>query len=372
MGNLIAKIAITGGPCAGKTTALSRIEQELSDRGYRVFVISESATELIKGGIRPFGLNSFELVEFQRLILQYQYQKEEIYLKAVEKLPESEKCVIICDRGLMDNKAYIPNFVFHQLCGDFGVKELDIMDSYSMVIHLVTAADGCPEYYTLENNEARSESIEEAIKLDQNTQNVWSGHNRFVVIDNSVDFNEKMNKVIENICQLVCSPFSIRYQKKYLVDLSKSSLSFLQQDGVVKIDFEQTYLYEKRKNYEKRLRKRTLDNETTFYLTVQKKSIDGLSKIITDQKITEKQYYKLLDLEKCGTVKKQRYTFVYQKQYFKLDIFDNDEAILELNPISKEGKIIFPKNLYIDREITNDVNYDNFNIACNKKKYIKK
>ena len=47
----IAKIVITGGPCAGKTTALARIEQDLSEKGYHVFIVGESATELIKGGI---------------------------------------------------------------------------------------------------------------------------------------------------------------------------------------------------------------------------------------------------------------------------------------------------------------------------------
>ena len=107
MGQLVGKIVLTGGPCAGKTTALSTIEQELTDRGYRVLVVGESATELIKGCIRPFGDKPFDLLDFQRLILQYQLQKEKIYEQAVDMLPEDEKCVILYDRGIMDNKAYI-------------------------------------------------------------------------------------------------------------------------------------------------------------------------------------------------------------------------------------------------------------------------
>jgi len=35
----IYKIVITGGPCAGKTTSLAKIRQELSERGYRVFSV---------------------------------------------------------------------------------------------------------------------------------------------------------------------------------------------------------------------------------------------------------------------------------------------------------------------------------------------
>lgn len=71
MAELIGKIVLTGGPCAGKTTALARIEEELTEKGYRVFIVSESATELIKGGIKPFGISSFDLLKFQELIFQY-------------------------------------------------------------------------------------------------------------------------------------------------------------------------------------------------------------------------------------------------------------------------------------------------------------
>ena len=64
MGQLVGKIVLTGGPCAGKTTALARIEQDLSEKGYHVFVVGESATELIKGGIKPFGEKTLDLVSF--------------------------------------------------------------------------------------------------------------------------------------------------------------------------------------------------------------------------------------------------------------------------------------------------------------------
>ena len=41
---LVSKICLTGGPCAGKSTALSKIERELTDLGYKVFIIDEVAT----------------------------------------------------------------------------------------------------------------------------------------------------------------------------------------------------------------------------------------------------------------------------------------------------------------------------------------
>ena len=42
------KIVITGGPCAGKTTGLSYLEQQLSKMGYKVVFLNETPTELMK------------------------------------------------------------------------------------------------------------------------------------------------------------------------------------------------------------------------------------------------------------------------------------------------------------------------------------
>ena len=40
------KFVMTGGPCAGKTTAIARLQAFLSERGFRVFVAPEAATIL--------------------------------------------------------------------------------------------------------------------------------------------------------------------------------------------------------------------------------------------------------------------------------------------------------------------------------------
>ena len=49
----IAKIVITGGPCAGKSTAMSWIQNAFSKMGYAVLFVPETATELITGGVAP-------------------------------------------------------------------------------------------------------------------------------------------------------------------------------------------------------------------------------------------------------------------------------------------------------------------------------
>lgn len=373
MGKLVGKIVLTGGPCAGKTTALARIEQELSEKGYHVFVVGESATELIKGGIRPFGEKAFDLLLFQKLILKYQHEKEKIYEEAIKMLPNDEQCVILYDRGLMDNKAYIGETAFRDIVLENNMQELDLLDNYDMVLHLVTAADGCPEYYTLENNQARTETVSEAIALDKKTQNAWLGHRRLVIVDNTINFERKINRVLENIYQLLHPNYSIFYQKKYLIDFNDSLVPFLNKMNANCIDIEQTYLEIKQENYEQRLRKRTLNGENTYYLTVQKKVDNGLSKVITDKKLTEKEYLRLLECPNIGTILKKRFTFIYKRQYFKLDIIDDSLALLEVNPINSDTKIYIPDDLSIIREVTNDTNYDNISLAhSSSKQYVKK
>jgi dephospho-CoA kinase len=46
----IIRICLTGGPCAGKTTALVSLNQVLTQLGFKVLQVPEAATMLMKGG----------------------------------------------------------------------------------------------------------------------------------------------------------------------------------------------------------------------------------------------------------------------------------------------------------------------------------
>lgn len=371
MAELIGKIVLTGGPCAGKTTALARIEEELTEKGYRVFIVSESATELIKGGIKPFGISSFDLLKFQELIFQYQLSKERIYDEAVMSLPSNEKCVIIYDRGIMDNKAYISDEQFHTILNKFNFKESTLLENYDMIIHLVTAADGKEEYYTLSNNTARSETVDEAIFLDRKTANAWIGHNNLKIIDNRTEFDEKLNRVMDCIHNLLGNPIPIKHQRKFEIDLEKSNLDYIINGYHNKVFIEQTYLKKALQDskQEIRLRKKVYKDQTIYYYTVQRKIDVGLSQIVIDKKITEKDYYKIIAMyDEQSTIKKTRYSFVKNKQYFKLDIFeDNFLAILEIEPTNENQIINIPSELSVIKEVTNDSEYLNSSIAYRQK-----
>ena len=72
----ITTIVITGGPCAGKSTAMDTIKETFGEMGYAVLFVSETATELINGGITPRTCKSS--YEFQKFLTELQIKKEEI------------------------------------------------------------------------------------------------------------------------------------------------------------------------------------------------------------------------------------------------------------------------------------------------------
>ena len=79
---------------------------------------------------------------------------------------KNDKILIVCDRGMLDNKAYMKEVEFKKILKEFGTTEIKERDSYDAVFHLVSAAKGKEKLYTLANNVARTESVEEARILD--------------------------------------------------------------------------------------------------------------------------------------------------------------------------------------------------------------
>ena len=69
----IFNFVLTGGPCGGKSTAINKIYQDLSERGYKVLIVPETATELINSGIT---VNFVGSVRFQEILFYKQLKKE--------------------------------------------------------------------------------------------------------------------------------------------------------------------------------------------------------------------------------------------------------------------------------------------------------
>lgn len=46
----IFKIVLTGGPCAGKTTAITILSEKLRENGFKVYIVPEAASTIFQSG----------------------------------------------------------------------------------------------------------------------------------------------------------------------------------------------------------------------------------------------------------------------------------------------------------------------------------
>ena len=359
----ITKIVITGGPCAGKSTALSKLEKHFSGLGYRVIFVNEAATELIQNGIKPqIGKNT----DFQNIILRTQRNKEQLYREWVSRLGD-DKVLLVCDRGALDNKAYMTEDEFSLVLSELQASEIELRDNYDAVFHLITAANGAEKFYTTANNQARTESIPKAIELDNKLIAAWTGNPHLRVIDNSMDFEVKMQRLVAEIAGFLGEPVPYEIERKFLIRLP--DLSMLERlPNCSKVDIIQTYLHSAKSDEEIRVRQRGRDGQYIFTETI-KKRVSSIKRIETERRLTQAEYLLLLMSADTSLrqVRKTRYCLSFSNQYLEIDIYPfwQRQAILEVELSDESKEIVFPEFIEIMREVSCDEAYGNRSLAEN-------
>ena len=360
----ISKIVITGGPCAGKSTAMSWIQNAFTQKGYRVLFVPETATELITGGVAPWTCGSN--IEYQICQLGLQSEKERIFEQAAKTM-DCEKILIVCDRGMLDNKAYMTEAEFQQALTIMKQNEVELRDSYDAVFHLVTAAKGAEKFYTTANNAARTETIEEAAELDDKLISAWTGHPHLRIISNESDFEGKMKHLIAEISSFLGEPEPLEIERKYLIQYP--DLKWLESiPNCQRIEIIQTYLVSK-EDEEIRVRQRGINGNYTYFQTT-KKNVSGMKRVEVERRLSKDEYLTLLmDADPAKRqIRKTRYCLTYENQYFEIDVYPfwKDKAIMEIELSDENIDIVFPKELQIIKEVTEDEKYKNASIASNE------
>ena len=359
----ILRIVLTGGPAAGKTTLISRILNEFKpENGWRVITIPETATELISGfGIRPFG-GCMSMLAFQDFVIADQLHKEQLALKAAQVVDE-ENVLIVYDRAVMDDKAYITDEEFAEVLSHFdGRTEADVLSGYDAVLHLVTCAKGAEFAYNL-GNAARTETIEHAREMDDRTLRAWSGHPNLRVIDNSANFSDKMNSAIREIYRIVGEPVPMMRKRKYLIDMPDIADIHAKYNAVA-LNMMQTYLMPTQPNVERRIRQQKNGDDYLYFYT-EKHVMDDDSKWATERSISEKQYVRYL--MECDSsmhsVRKVKHRFIYDGHRIEIDVypFSFDRAVLFA--YSDGDPAALPPEVRVIREVTGDPAYKNRQLA---------
>ena len=360
----IKRIVLTGGPCAGKTTALVRIIEHFSSLGFKVFTIPEVPTLFTQAGMNYLTKNQAFFYEGEKATLEIQLALEDKFLRMAEQCQTPS--VIVCDRGAMDISAYMTPETWNDITRAVGTSTPQLRERYDAVLHLVSAADGAEQYYTTANNAQRYEKQDEeglriARMLDKKVILTWTGHPHMRVINNHDDFEAKMRRVIKEISQVLSLPQPIEEERKYVVEITGPL-----PDDCTECEITQTYL----KGYpdaEERLRKRSWGKKNVYVHTT-KKFLGSNEELVTERQLNQNLYEMMLPLAdpERNTIHKMRHSFIWQGQYFEIDNYLDQLSgltILETKGITENEPVKFPPFLKVIREVTGDKDYYNYNLA---------
>lgn len=359
----IKRIVLTGGPCAGKTTALVRITEYFSNRGYKVFTIPEVPTLYSLGGWSYLTPNRDLYYEGERAILETQLALEDSFMRLAETC--QKPVLIVCDRGTLDISAYISPEMWNDITEKAGTDTNALRNRYDAVLHLVSAADGAEQYYTTATNAARYEQMNEeglriARELDKKVIKAWTGHPHLRVINNNDDFNAKLNRVLKEIAHVIGVPQPIEEERKYIVEIT-GELPECTESIIT-----QTYLVGD-PGVEIRLRRREWAGKFVNILTTKTK-VSQTEELVTERQIANNLYESMLQQADPyrHTIHKLRKSFIWKGQYFELDSYRgalDGLIILETKGIRCHEDVKFPPFLRVIKDITGNKDYYNYTLA---------
>ncbi|CAB0019456.1 unnamed protein product [Nesidiocoris tenuis] len=356
------RLVLTGGPCGGKTTSQARLSTFFENLGWKVYRVPETATVLIS-------------CKFQENLLKTMLQIENTFFELGRT--SRRNTLIICDRGAMDASAFITREQWESIMAANGWNNVELRDNrYDHIIHLVSAAKGAEDFYTLEDHACRSENIELARELDDKAASAWIGHPYFDVIDNSTPFEEKIRRVIASVCHKVGIDPGDRLvtnskKRKFLIKgpLPPDSAFPPFED----FDVVHHYLTSATPEVEARLRKRGQNGHWSYTHTIRKPRIHDQAVEVKTQ-LTHRDYVNFLSQSDYlhFPIYKTRRCFLLQNQYFQLDMYRKpshprcDSLILletysALNDDQLQASL--PEFLEIEREVTGDPAFSMYNLS---------
>jgi len=218
--------------------------------------------------------------------------------------------------------------------------------------------------------------VELAKELDCKAASAWIGHPYFDVIDNSTNFEGKMIRMIAAVCQRLGIDTGDRLCKnakklKFLV------LAPLPADDKFPRfeDFEVEHLYlQSKKNTQVRLRKRGQKGCFSYIHTVRRQRQPNEQivevKTIINQRDYQNFYTTQMD-DKHSIIYKKRRCFIYNNQYFQLDIYTKKnlqklQGLMFLETYTVDESTIrgkLPSFLNIVEEVTGNPKYSMYNLS---------
>ncbi|MBF1632314.1 MAG: AAA family ATPase, partial [Prevotella sp.] len=323
-------------------------------------IIPEVPTLFSQAGMDYLTDNHAFFYEGEKATLEMQLALEDKFTRIAETI--TTPTIIVCDRGTMDISAYMKPEMWDEITAGVGTCSEKLRARYDAVLHLVSAADGAEQFYTTANNAERTEGLELARELDKKVIQAWSEHPHLRVINNHENFDTKINRVIQEISNVLEIPQQIVEERKYIVRLTEDIPDSIESEII------QTYLTSDPRS-EVRLR-RTL-NGVSVNVRTTKKTLANNAQVVTERQIDNNLYESLMRQADPyrQSIHKIRKTFIWRGQFFELDTYLSpmrNLQILETKGIVDHEDVNFPPFIEVVEDITGKTEYYNYNLALRK------
>ena len=197
---------------------------------------------------------------------------------------------------------------------------------YLQVIHMVTAASGKEEFYSVENHSCRSEGIQEARERDIKAAEAWVGHPNVQIVDNrGDDFESKIKYLISKVAWSIGIDVGDRLMEgakkvKFVVNGPLPDIEAFPEFR----DFDVCHHYlptSSGRRVQIRLRKRGCNGKWTYNHTT-RQQISGQT-VEAKKILSHRDYLTLVSQTDPNHVPiyKTRRCFLWDNQYFQLDIY---------------------------------------------------
>ena len=289
--------------------------------------------------------------------------EKEIVFESAARTMSAEKILIVCDRGVMDSRAYMSEEDFLWALDFLKTDRVKARDSYDAVFHLSTVAKSGEEMYTTDNNSARTETANEAVVLDERLIAAWTGHPHFRMIDNFMTFEEKAERLVREIKAFLGIPEPLEIERKFLIKYPDVA-GLLAMPNCTPVEIEQTYI-RMPSGERARLRKRGNDGSYIYFIT-KKQDITPTKRIEIEKRLNKEEYDRLLSRAiDARQIKKTRYCLSYCGRYFEIDVYPfwSDCALLEIELLCEDESFTVPEMLEVIKEVTEDKTYKNSTLA---------
>lgn len=216
-GRRVFKVALTGGPCAGRTSLRQILFERFCAKFLVIFV--PEVGEISRDG----GLPLESLIGSDEAVLNFLVNETRMQMSLEDYFVNSSNyakkdVILVCDRGCADNWAWATKEQINRSLSELKLTETQVRDErYDLVIDMVTTALGAEEHY-FANGQRKAENRKQAIELEFKMIECWRDHPNLIVINNeSQGFQHKTEMVIQAVKNEL-GGFVCGFGKRFLID----------------------------------------------------------------------------------------------------------------------------------------------------------